>query len=91
VLDVLLVPMQYLVNMNAMFNDLGRMALDNRDTDYLGEIKRYLTQVKCVHGSGGKNNFRSWRLYRDDIWDRNIREFRRIMCVCVGRGELVKR
>ncbi|XP_022168526.1 uncharacterized protein LOC111032477 [Myzus persicae] len=44
-LDVLLKPMQYLVNMNKMFNDLGLLLLNTEDTDYLGEIKRYLTQV----------------------------------------------
>ncbi|VVC44689.1 Hypothetical protein CINCED_3A020094 [Cinara cedri] len=45
VLDVLLKPMQYLVNMNKIFNDLDCMLLDNDDTNYIGEIKRYLTQV----------------------------------------------
>ncbi|CAH1737753.1 uncharacterized protein LOC114122247 [Aphis gossypii] len=44
-LDVLLKPMQYLVNMNKMFNDLGCLLLNTEDTDYVGEIKRYLTQV----------------------------------------------
>ncbi|XP_015377597.1 PREDICTED: uncharacterized protein LOC107171852, partial [Diuraphis noxia] len=44
-LDVLLKPMQYLVNMNKMFNDLGLMLLNTEDTDYVGEIKRYLNQV----------------------------------------------
>ncbi|KAL4131612.1 hypothetical protein QTP88_008904 [Uroleucon formosanum] len=44
-LDVLLKPMQYLVNMNKMFNDLGLLLLNTEDTDYVGEIKRYLTQV----------------------------------------------
>ncbi|XP_025202089.1 uncharacterized protein LOC112599402 [Melanaphis sacchari] len=44
-LDVLLKPMQYLVSMNKMFNDLGCLLLNTEDTNYLGEIKRYLTQV----------------------------------------------
>lgn len=44
-LDILLKPMQYLVNMNKMFNDLGCMLLNNEDTGYLSEIKCYLTQV----------------------------------------------
>lgn len=45
VLDVLLKPMQHMVNMNEMFNDLGFMLLDNEDINCLDEIKRYLTRV----------------------------------------------
>lgn len=45
-LDILLKPMEYLMNMNKMFNDLGCMLLNSEDTNYISEIKRYLTQVQ---------------------------------------------
>lgn len=38
--------MQYLLNMNEMFNDLGGLLLNNEDTDYIYDIKYYLSQVK---------------------------------------------
>jgi len=53
VLDVLLKPAQYLVHMNETFNDPRGASLDGQDADHLGEIKRYLAQVRAREHNDG--------------------------------------